>query len=136
MSTVDHTDQQRLVHRWQHATEEVIRYLPGFISAAIYRSLDGTKVINYTQWESPEAFDAMRRNPDAAAHLRELAQVGTPAPLVGGGLGSSRQKIGRTRSGRVSHRAGVPDQRDPPRLSGHGHRSPHPRTKRTRLQGA
>ncbi len=60
----------------------MIRYLPGFISANLHRSIDGTKVINYAQWESPEALDAMRRNPEAAAHLRALGQIGTPAPLV------------------------------------------------------
>jgi heme-degrading monooxygenase HmoA len=80
--TVDPKDQQRLGERWQHATDEVIRYLPGFISANVHRSLDGTKVINYAQWESPEAFDAMRRNPEAAAHLTGLAQIGTPMPVV------------------------------------------------------
>ncbi len=80
--TVDPRDQQQLVEHWQRATEEVIRHLPGFISANVHRSLDGTKVINYAQWESAEAFDAMRHNPEAAAHLRGLGQIGTPAPVV------------------------------------------------------
>jgi heme-degrading monooxygenase HmoA len=80
--TVDPKDQQRLVEHWQQATEKVIRHLPGFISANVHRSLDRTKVINYAQWESQEAFDAMRRNTEAAGHLRELVQIGTPAPVV------------------------------------------------------
>ena len=80
--TVDPKDQQRLVERWQQTTEEVIRHLPGFISANVHRSLDGTKVINYAQWESQEAFDAMLHNPEAGAHLRELGQIGTAAPVV------------------------------------------------------
>ncbi len=80
--TVEPKDQLRLVEHWQQATEEVIRHLPGFISANVHRSLDGTKVINYAQWESEDAFDAMRHNPEAAAHLRALGQIGTPAPVV------------------------------------------------------
>ena len=80
--TVDPKDQHRLVEHWQQVTEDVIRHLPGFISANVHRSLDGTKVINYAQWASHEAFDAMRHNPEAAAHLRELSQIGTPAPVV------------------------------------------------------
>jgi heme-degrading monooxygenase HmoA len=80
--TVDPRDQQQLVEHWQRATEEVIRHLPGFISANVHRSLDGTKVINYAQWESQGAFEAMRHNPEAAAHLRELGQLGTPAPVM------------------------------------------------------
>jgi quinol monooxygenase YgiN len=80
--TVDPKDQQRLVEHWQQATDEVIRHLPGFISANVHRSLDGTRVINYAQWESQDVFDAMRLNPEAAAYLRELGQIGTPAPVV------------------------------------------------------
>jgi len=80
--TVDPGDQLRLVEHWQQATEEVIRHLPGFISANLHRSLDGTKVINYAQWESLEAFAAMRDNPEAAAHIKEIGEIGTPAPVV------------------------------------------------------
>ena len=75
--TVDPRDQQRLVEHWQQATEEVIRHLPGFISANVHRSLDGTKVINYAQWESRDAFDAMRHNPKAA-HTSESSVRSEP----------------------------------------------------------
>ncbi|MGO9752299.1 MAG: antibiotic biosynthesis monooxygenase family protein [Solirubrobacteraceae bacterium] len=80
--TVAPEDQKRLITLWQQATDDIIRHLPGFISANIHASPDGTKVVNYAQWESPEAFNAMRQNPDASAHLRELAQIGTPAPVL------------------------------------------------------
>ena len=62
--TVKPEDQQRLLEHWQRATDEVIRHLPGFLSATIHRSLDGTKVVNYAQWETREAFNAMLRNPE------------------------------------------------------------------------
>ena len=39
-------------------------------------------MINYARRESQDAFDAMRHNPEAAAYLRELGQIGTPAPVV------------------------------------------------------
>jgi heme-degrading monooxygenase HmoA len=80
--TVDPADQQRLIALWQQATDDIIRNLPGFISANIHASPDGTKVVNYAQWESAEAFNAMRQNPTASAHLRALAQIGTPAPVL------------------------------------------------------
>ena len=80
--TVPPEDQQRLITLWQQATDDIIRHLPGFISANIHASPDGTKVINYAQWESPEAFNAMRENPQTSALLRELAQIGTPAPVL------------------------------------------------------
>jgi heme-degrading monooxygenase HmoA len=80
--TVDPANQQQLVELWQQATEEVMRHQPGFVSASIHRSLDGTKVINYAQWESREAFGAMFGDPQASAHLARLAEVGTPDPVL------------------------------------------------------
>jgi len=80
--TVDPADQQRLVELWQHATDDVMRHLPGFISANIHRSLDGTKVVNYAQRQSREAFAAMLANPDASAFLTQLAEIATPAPVL------------------------------------------------------
>jgi heme-degrading monooxygenase HmoA len=75
-------NQQRLVEAWQRGTDDLMRYLPGFISANIHRSLDGTRVINYAQWESREAFQATLGNPEVAAYFSELAQIGTPAPVL------------------------------------------------------
>jgi quinol monooxygenase YgiN len=80
--TVDPADQQRLIERWQQATDDVLRHLPGFISANIHRSLDGTKVVNYAQWRSREAFQAMLQDADAAPLLRQLAEIATPAPVL------------------------------------------------------
>jgi heme-degrading monooxygenase HmoA len=80
--TVDPAEQQQLVELWEHATDAVMRHQPGFISATIHRSLDGTKVINYAQWESREAFAAMFRHPEASEHLARLAEIGTPDPAL------------------------------------------------------
>ncbi len=59
------------------ATDEVMQYLPGFISANIHRSSDGTRVVNYAQWESPEAFQAMVKNPAAREHMDKAAALAT-----------------------------------------------------------
>jgi len=80
--TVDPENQQRLVELWQRATDGVMRHLPGFISANVHRSLDGTKVVDYAQWESQEAFNQMLQNPFASPWVRELAELGTPAPVL------------------------------------------------------
>ena len=47
--TVAPEDQQRLVDVLVDATQTVMRKQPGFISANIHRSLDGTRVTNYAQ---------------------------------------------------------------------------------------
>ena len=41
------------------ATEDVMQHIDGFISANIHLSTDGTRVVNYAQWRSAEAFQAM-----------------------------------------------------------------------------
>jgi quinol monooxygenase YgiN len=61
--TVQPADQQRLVEVLVEATEETMRHLPGFVSANIHRSLDGTRVTNYAQWRSAADFRAMLGNP-------------------------------------------------------------------------
>jgi quinol monooxygenase YgiN len=79
---LEHLNQQRLVEAWQRGTDDLMRYLPGFISANIHRSLDGTKVINYAQWASPRAFQATLTDPKVQAYFEELSQIGTPAPVL------------------------------------------------------
>jgi quinol monooxygenase YgiN len=76
------TNQQRLVEVWQRGTAELMRDLPGCISANIHRSLDGTRVINYAQWSNREAFRATLANPKVTAYFAELSQIGTPAPVL------------------------------------------------------
>ena len=73
--TVAPEDQQRLFDLLVEATEEVINKLPGFVSANLHRSYDGTKVTNYAQWRSREDFEAMLKHPDASVHLREAARI-------------------------------------------------------------
>lgn len=43
---------QPLVDLLVEATERVMRRRPGFVSAAIHVSLDGTRVVNYAQWSA------------------------------------------------------------------------------------
>ncbi|HEX4659891.1 MAG TPA: antibiotic biosynthesis monooxygenase family protein [Streptosporangiaceae bacterium] len=80
--TVEPEKQDRLIEVWQRSTDEVIRHLPGFVSANIHASLDGTKVVNYAQWESQEALASMLADPAAGEWLRKLAEIGTPAPVL------------------------------------------------------
>jgi heme-degrading monooxygenase HmoA len=52
--TVDPSKQDALVKVLDDATNNVIKDLPGFVSANIHRGLDGRHVVNYAQWESRE----------------------------------------------------------------------------------
>lgn len=73
--TVEPAKQKQLVDLLVHATDTAICHLPGFISANIHRSLDGTKVANYAQWRSVEDLEAMQKNPAAKPHMQEAAAL-------------------------------------------------------------
>lgn len=73
--TVAPENQQRLIDLLAEATEVVMSRMPGFVSANLHRSLDGTKVVNYAQWRSREAFEAMLQNAEAGAHMKEAEQI-------------------------------------------------------------
>jgi len=78
--TVDPAKQQALIDVLTRATETTMRHLPGFISANIHRSLDGTKVANYAQWRSIEDYQAMQNAPEAAPHMEEAGALATCEP--------------------------------------------------------
>ncbi len=56
----------------QKFTEQQARRMPGFVGASVHVSLDRTTVVNYVQWNTREAFDAMFESPAAKEHMREL----------------------------------------------------------------
>jgi quinol monooxygenase YgiN len=57
------------------ATNETIRYIPGFVSANLHVNIDRTQVVNYAQWKSREAIAAARENPKVVALMREQLQI-------------------------------------------------------------
>jgi hypothetical protein len=78
--TVEPARQGRLVELLAHATESSIRHSPGFVSAALHRSLDGTKVTMYAQWATPEDYDRMRARPEASPFLAEALTIASFDP--------------------------------------------------------
>ena len=74
--------QQALANLLIEATEHTMRHLPGFISANIHTSLDGRHVVNYAQWRSRDAFEAMLRNPDARPHMARAAALASFDPIL------------------------------------------------------
>ena len=73
--TVEPENQQRLVDVLVQAIRTTIDKLPGFVSANIHESLDGTRVVNYAQWESSEALEAVFENPEARSHMAEAGKI-------------------------------------------------------------
>src|SRR4029077_12242369 len=78
--TVDPTKQEALVDLLAQATEASVRHAPGFVSARLHRSLDGTKGTMYAQWESRDAYQAMREDPGPRPYLERALAIATFEP--------------------------------------------------------
>jgi quinol monooxygenase YgiN len=78
--TVAPADQARLVELLTKATQSSVRHVPGFLAAALHRSLDGTKVTMYAQWRSVEDYQRMRSRPDTSPFLAEAVTIATFDP--------------------------------------------------------
>jgi quinol monooxygenase YgiN len=80
--TVEPGKQDELVKLLTDATEQTMKHLPGFVSANIHRSLDGTRVVNYAQWASVAAFEAMKQDPKAGPHMKAAAGLAKFDPIL------------------------------------------------------
>jgi len=80
--TVKAENQQRLVDLLIEATEQTMRNLPGFVSANIHKSFDGTRVVNYAQWRSREDFAALKNNAEARPHMDAAAALAEFDPIL------------------------------------------------------
>jgi quinol monooxygenase YgiN len=73
--TVEPANQQRLVELLTEATESSVGQAPGFVSASLHRSKDGTKVTMYAQWRSIDHYQAMRQDSRPIPFLREALTI-------------------------------------------------------------
>jgi quinol monooxygenase YgiN len=72
--------QQELVELLTRATECSVCHAPGFMSARLHRSFDGTKVTMYAQWRSKEDYLAMRSDPAPIPYLQQALAMATFEP--------------------------------------------------------
>lgn len=73
--TVEPRQQAELVDALDRATSTLFATVPGFISANLHTSLDGTRVINYAQWASEQQYKEALQRADIREHLAEAAAV-------------------------------------------------------------
>jgi predicted ester cyclase/quinol monooxygenase YgiN len=62
----------RLVATLKAETQDVVRSIPGFLSATLHRSLDGCRVANYAQWTSIDAFVKLIRSERGQQMVRRV----------------------------------------------------------------
>ncbi|MEU4359426.1 antibiotic biosynthesis monooxygenase family protein [Streptomyces virginiae] len=63
--TLEASDQPALLEAIRTFVQDVVRHQPGFVSSTVHVSDDGTRIINYAQWENRDALEAFRANPEA-----------------------------------------------------------------------
>ena len=77
--TVEPGKQQLLVDSLIE-TVNAAKSVPGWLSASIHQSFDGRHVINYVQFASHEAAQAVLRHIAATGHLQKNLALGSVAP--------------------------------------------------------
>jgi heme-degrading monooxygenase HmoA len=73
--TVDPDNAEELAGILTSATEDVMQHQPGFRSANIHLSADRSRVVNYAQWDSAEAYQAMFSDNAAREHMAAAAAL-------------------------------------------------------------
>ncbi len=68
-------NQARLIELMTAQVEEVMRHRPGFLSSSLHRAHDGSRVVNYVQWETKEGLDAAHAHPDFLAHFAKYRDL-------------------------------------------------------------
>jgi len=83
--TVEPSNQQRLVELLAGMTETSVRNLPGFVSAALHRSVDGRRVTMYAQWASAqdyENYQAVRSSSGVSPEVAEILAIARFEPAT------------------------------------------------------
>ena len=72
-------NQQRVVDILTKAAN-MLRDAPGAISASVHRSLDGTRVVNYVQYESQEAWEEVMKKVRGGGQFGSMGDIATAEP--------------------------------------------------------
>ena len=75
MFTVAPEQQQKLVDAIVGEVERWVRHRPGFVSSNFHKSLDGTKVVNYAQWTTKQAWQAFTQDPESSVLRQKIESV-------------------------------------------------------------
>ena len=80
--SVEPANQRRLIELLTEATEISVCRAPGFVSAILHRSTDGTKVTMYAQWRSIDDYQAMHQDPKPLPFLQEALTIARFEPGI------------------------------------------------------
>ena len=103
---------------------------PGFVSISLHRSLDGSRIVNYVQWQNRELLHAAHHSPEFRAEWRHfdeltreiepqlydvaLVMEGTAAPAT-----RKRTRVAESRKAHAKRATGRSAARKPARARAH-----------------
>ncbi len=73
--TVIPDHQQPLIELLTEAIESSMSEAKGFISSSIHKSVDATKVVLYTQWQSREEYNKRVNDCNTSVYLKEVRAI-------------------------------------------------------------
>ncbi len=65
----------KIVESLRSFTEHSTMGRPGFVGASIHVSRDGSRVVNYVQWDDEASYRAMFDDPAAKAHFDDVGAI-------------------------------------------------------------
>jgi len=78
----NNADQQKLIDIMSSVMSGPGKSVPGFISAALHRSLDGTKVVVYSQWTSKEAGASLAQIEELKPFGKQAMEIASMTPVM------------------------------------------------------
>jgi quinol monooxygenase YgiN len=73
--SVEPANQQQVLDLLVEMNTKIYKQQPGYVSANFHKSLDGVKVVNYSQWRSLEEFNRLQSLPELVAYFRQLVPL-------------------------------------------------------------
>jgi heme-degrading monooxygenase HmoA len=74
--------QEELLRKLETAARDVMRGLPGFISAAFHKGVDGVSIALYAEWESVDAWRGMANDETIAEAMKPVIEMSTCEPML------------------------------------------------------
>jgi heme-degrading monooxygenase HmoA len=78
---VEPKDQEELINILKAGAANILSKQPGYISSSVHRSKDGKHAVVYSQWQSQQDFEAVRKNPAIGQYFARLRQIAQFEPL-------------------------------------------------------
>ncbi|HEY9850432.1 MAG TPA: nuclear transport factor 2 family protein [Leptolyngbyaceae cyanobacterium] len=73
--SIEPSEQQPLLDRIMKYGGGQVKHQPGFLSSSLHRSIDGKRVLNYTQWRSRQDYEAFMRNSQGTSPIERFGHI-------------------------------------------------------------